>query len=138
MDDQRKSSEWKGYGSLCKVYLAWVLFDPPASKRNAVVRYRIEGRLETTLHRPKTEDANLLEMVLIGIGDPNDAEFDESRALDALFFTGLSNEEYERIVREVFMLGSENDILRRGETMYWSMNEEFKNHWMEIGIEKGR
>jgi len=80
----------------------------------------------------------MLEMALRGIGGPNDAEFDEIRALDALFFTGLSYEEHERIAREVFMLGRGNDILRRGDTIYWSMNEELKNHWMEIGAEKGR
>ena len=74
LEDQRGSPEWVDYGSLCKVYSAWVMLDPHADERNSVVRYRLKGESDTVDHVPEIPELDKLEIVRVGIGDPSEAE----------------------------------------------------------------
>ena len=138
LDGQRGSPEWADYGSLCKVYSAWVMLDPHADERNSVVRYRLKGELDTVDHIPEIPQLDKLEIVRIGIGDPSEAESQESYILDLLFWTGRWDEERELTLREVFKLSAKDDILlvdSRGVNM--NLDEEFVEHWTSIGEARG-
>jgi hypothetical protein len=74
LEDQRGSPEWVDYGSLRKVYSAWVMLDPHADERNSVVRYRLKGESDTVDHVPEIPELDKLEIVRVGIGDPSEAE----------------------------------------------------------------
>ncbi len=139
IDLQRSSPEWDGYGSLCKVYSAWIMLDPHADERNSVVRCRLVDFSETKRHVPAHEDVDFIEIVRIGIGDPADAESEEGRILDALFWNGGQGEDCEKILREAFKLTSEGDtILTNRGGIHVSMDQELRDPWTEIGREEGR
>ncbi len=138
LDDERSSPDWKGYGSVRKVYSAWVLLDPHADERNSVVSYSISGRVKTLLHKPVPSGSDLLEVVMVGIGDPKDAESPESEALDLLFWKGIWDDERELTLRKVFKLSAEDDIiLLDGRGICMSLDEEFREHWTGVGYNLG-
>ncbi len=78
-ENQARPPMWKGPASFCKIYLAWVVYNPPEGRLNRVARYRFEGGDKTSI-----EDAGLLEMAIMNTGFPDEAESDEMMGLDAL------------------------------------------------------
>ena len=137
MDDQRGLPGWKGYSSTCKVFAIWVLFEPHRTERNAVVRHRMEGAVESRLHRPTPESLDLIDLVTVGIGHPDDAETEDMRSFDALFYKKIGRRKQERILKEAFKLSPKDGllILTRGWRM--SLDKEFENHWKRIGRKEG-
>ena len=102
------------------------------------MRYRLKGELDTVDHIPEIPQLDKLEIVRIGIGDPSEAESQESDILDLLFWTGRWDEERELTLREVFKLSAKDDILlvdSRGVNM--NLDEEFVEHWTSIGEARG-
>ena len=130
---QARSPMWKGPASFCKTYLAWVVCNPPEGRLKIVSRYRFEGSDETY-----AGDAGLLEMAIINTGRPCEAESDEMMGLDALFYMRLDSEERDRTAKKIFKSSIVDLIGRRDIGMFWSMDEEYKNHWRGIWEEEER
>ncbi len=135
IDDQRGESHWKDYEDLRKVYCAWIVFDPRIDERNSVVRYSVQSMSEGCATNPILFDP--MEIVVIGIGNPDEALTEETYALDMMFFDKIEEEKRMASLRELFKIDINDIIMGNVRWMHMSLDEEFIEHWKSVGIQEG-
>ncbi len=137
VDDQRGAPLWEGYEGLRKVYSAWIVFNPHASERNTVIRHRFQPLQDTGTPLMKLQPCDFCEIVTVNIGDPDETESEELRSLDLLFYDDMEEQKRLEGLRTVFKIDANDSILRRAKGMHMNLDEQYIEHWKEIGLEQG-
>ena len=93
--------EHEDYDKIRKVYSIWIQMDVPKERRNTVIRYRIAEDSIFGDYRDAKRYYDLMTVVMVGMGDPNDEkakEYPILRMMDVLFSDIMSEQEKKRIL----------------------------------------
>lgn len=135
IDDQRGESHWTDYEDLCKVYCGWIVFDPRIDERNSVVRYTLQATSEGRDTKPTPFDP--MEIVVVGIGPPDEALSEGAYALDMMFYDDIEEEKRMSSLEELFKIDINDVIMGNVRWIHMSLDEEFMEHWKSVGIQEG-
>ena len=128
------------YERLRKVYSVWVCTDVPKYYRNTITAYSMaEENLVGDIRADKA-DYDLLSVVMIGLGDPDDGSCDGLiRFLSILLSAKMSAEVKKRILRDEFecsMMDVDERILDMG-SLGWALVKKSMQEGLEQGLEQG-
>ncbi len=85
----------------------------------------------------KLPQCDLWEIVTVNIGNPDETESEELKSLDLLFYDGIEEEIRLESLRTVFKINADDSILRKAKGMHMNLDEQYIEHWKEIGLEQG-
>jgi hypothetical protein len=99
------------YEKLRKVYSIWICPDPARKRKNGIFKYTVE---ETEIYGNsfvKREDYDLMEVIILNLGDVDqDSDVEVLKLLNALFSTELSAEAKKRILSDEFHIAMTEEL----------------------------
>ena len=121
------------YAKLKKVYSIWVCPFPQKSKRMTAFRIHLKGEAVIGRVEEKIQDYDLLEIVILRIGDPNRRTVQDAlQMLSILFSREIQNIEKSRRLKSEFGIQLKGREIRR-----MTMAEGYFNQGLERGLERG-
>ena len=88
------------YGEICKVYTIWVCPAPPKHHQNTITRYRIAEENIVGHVKEAVENYDLMTVIVLGLGDPEGAEGENTdilRLLSVLLSSETEDAEKKRV-----------------------------------------
>jgi hypothetical protein len=99
------------YEKLRKVYSIWICPDPARKRKNGIFKYTVE---ETEIYGNsfvKREDYDLMEVIILNLGDVDqDSDVEVLKLLNALFSTELSAEAKKKILSDEFHIAMTEEL----------------------------
>lgn len=125
------------YEKIKKVYSIWICMNPPKKRRNTITRYRMAEENLVGKVQEKIENYDLLSVIMICLGGPDDKNYSGIlKLLDTLFTNRTATAEKKKILQEEFDIHMTQHLEREVSAMCnWSDGIEEKG--IEKGIEKG-
>ena len=121
------------YGKLKKVYSIWICTDPPKKRRNTFNTYSIEEHTHIGNAHEKREYYDLLSVILLCLGGPEDKNYAGIlQLLELLLYGRASDQERQERLREDFQITSPE--LEKEASAMCNLSEGVERR----GIAKGR
>lgn len=125
------------YSKICKVYSIWICPSPPEHHQNTITRYRIAEENIVGHVKEAVESYDLMTVIVLGLGNPVEAEDEDSAGVLHLLSVLLSSEtaeaEKKRILRDDYAIPI-TKTLERSLTEMCNLSQGVE----EKGIAKGR
>ncbi len=124
------------YGKIHKACSIWICSDPPKNKQNTITKYcikeeHIEGKVEE-----QKENYDLLDVVMVCLGDSTDTTNELLKLLDVLFYDKISTEQRKRRIEKEFQIPIEYKI-EEGVNNMCNFSDGIERRSMESGMQKG-
>lgn len=124
------------YSGICKVYSIWICPSPPEHHQNTITRYRMAEENIVGHVKEAVENYDLMTVIVLGLGDPEGAEGENTdilRLLSVLLSSETEDAEKKRVLRDDYAIPIT-------ETMERSLAEmcNLSRGVEEKGIAKGR
>jgi len=128
------------YGEVCKVYTIWVCPAPPKHHRNTITRYRIAEENIVGHVKEAVEKYDLMTVIVLGLGDPEEAEGENTdilRLLSVLLSSETEDAEKKRILRDDYAIPI-TETLERSLTEMCNLSKGVEEKGVAKGLAKGR
>jgi len=100
------------YQDIKKVYSIFIAIKPPAHRQNTITRYRIvEENMAGDVKEP-VENYDLLALLMICLGRPEDTDCDILKLLDVLLSNDIGVEEKQRVLEKDFDIPMTRELER--------------------------
>ena len=125
------------YEKLRKVYSIWLCTNPPKNRKNTINRYRMIEENMVGDMREQAEDYDLLSLVMIGLGDANEKNYDGVlKLLSVLLSSKTAPAEKKQILQDEFHIPM-TQTMDREVSLMCNLSEGVWRDGEARGIEKG-
>lgn len=126
------------YEKIKKVYSIWVSVSPHKAERNTITRYRITEENMVGQVKELVRHYDLLTVILIGLGDPDDEECtDILRLLSVLLSNKIDEQKTKQIMQDEFGIPITEEM-GRAVTEMCNLSQGIENRGIAKGLAKGR
>ena len=124
------------YGKLKKVYSIWICMDPPKNRRHTFNTYSMEEHTRIGHAHEKRENYDLMSVILLCLGGPEDKNYAGILQLLELLLSGRASEEERRErLRADFQI--ESPELEKEVSTMCNLSEGVERRGIAKGIERG-
>ena len=125
------------YEKLRKVYSIWLCTNPPKNRKNTINRYRMIEENMVGDAREKSEDYDLLSLVMIGLGGADEKNYDGVlKLLGVLLSSKATPAEKRRILQDEFNIPM-TQTMDREVSLLCNLSEGLWKEGWEDGMAKG-
>lgn len=125
------------YEKLRKVYSIWLCTNPPKNRKNTINRYRMVEENVVGDVQEKTEDYDLLSLVMIGLGDANEKNYDGIlKLLGVLLSSKATPAEKKQILQDEFNIPM-TQTMDREVSLLCNLSQGVWKDGEAHGLEKG-
>lgn len=126
------------YEKIKKVYSIWVSVSPRKAERNTITRYRITEENMVGQVKELVRHYDLLTVILIGLGDPDDEECtDILRLLSVLLSNKIDEQKTKQIMQDEFGIPITEEM-GRAVTEMCNLSQGVENRGIEKGMARGQ
>ena len=128
------------YGAVCKVYTIWVCPAPPKHHQNTITRYRMAEENIVGHVKESVENYDLMTVVVLGLGDPDETEGENTdilRLLSVLLSSETEETEKRRILQDDYAIPI-TETLERSLTEMCNLSKGVEEKGIAKGLAKGR
>ena len=126
------------YEGLRKTYSIWFVLQPRKGEENSLVRYPLVKVTGPDMNTGRPEDCNLLEIIMVKLGGPQDAPNRAFRMFNDIFLSGFKGEEYRNRLRNSYNIEVDDTTLESLERIVMSLGEEIVNFQRRQGYMEAR
>jgi len=125
------------YEKLQKVYSIWICTNPPKCRANTITLYSIGEHNLVGSVRENVRNYDLMSVIMICLGDPEEAGQSEAlRLLDALFSPDLRREDKRRILSDEFQIPM-SEALESEVSLMCNLSQGVLERGIKLGEERG-
>ncbi len=125
------------YEDLRKTYSIWFILQPRKGEGNSIVRYPLVRTSGLKKDYGRSEDCNLLEIIIVNLGGSQDAPNRAFRMFNDIFLSKSRGEEYRNRLRDSYNIEVDDTTLQSLERIGMSLGEEIVNFQRREGYRSG-
>lgn len=125
------------YQDIKKVYSIWIAIKPPLERQNTITRYRIVGENMVGQVQEPTRNYDLLTLLMICLGKPEDTDCDILKLLDVLLSNEMEAAEKQQVLQNDFDIPMTRE-LEGGLQDMCNLGEVIAHENMAKGLARGR
>ncbi len=100
------------YQDIKKVYSIFIALKPPVNRQNTITRYRIVEENMVGQVKEAVQNYDLMTLLMICLGSPEDTDCDILKLLDVLFSTEIKAEEKQQVLKNDFGIPMTQELER--------------------------
>ena len=125
------------YGNLRKVYSIWFCTDPAAGRQNTIRKLAMEESYLYGKGRTFRENVDLLQVVIVSLGDPEEAaDSPILRLMNVLLSSDTGTDEKRRVLQEEFHIAMTTE-LEQEVSKLGSLSDRIYDKGVEEGMKEG-
>ena len=127
------------YEKLKKVYSIWICMNPPKKRENSIIQYSMQESAVAGRSCEKKENYDLLTTVMICLGEPEEADCEQTgilRLLNVLLSSTMEVEEKKQILEEEYGIAMTREIESEVLGMC-NLSKGILERGLEQGLERG-
>ncbi len=128
--------EGEDYGKLQKVYTIWICMNVPKNKQNTITEFCFQPKQIVGDAVFPHDSYDMMRMVMVCLGDGDNASSELLRLLDTLFYGGVRVSEKLSILENEFNIPMTIDY-EKGVGSMCNFSQGFFDQGLEKGLEKG-
>ncbi len=125
------------YGDMRKVYSIWICTNPPKSRRGTISRYHLAEECVVGESREKPESYDMLNIVMICLGNPEDSSGGVIKLLDVLISSEMKPDEKKIILENDFEIAMTRNLEREVSVMC-NVSQGIEDRGIQKGIVMGK
>ena len=125
------------YDKIRKVMSIWVMMNPVMKDKNTIQTHSFSSQyLDIFRNEGNIRPLDLMEIVIINIGDSNDLPNTMMGLMNTLFSRGLTASERVKVLKDTYNIKEADVLLGNLEDISMNLEEGFHNSWKREGVQE--